>query len=588
MKKQILTLVGIIIILALIVIAFGGFFAYQYFTSHAPNSPSLTTTSALTLSNIDNATYNIANAQAQFSNGAFYPQRNSATSVDQGLNAVISSYAFGDVNGDGQGDAVVVTESGMGARDARTDALQIVLNVHGKPEATNVTIPGRVGDKLATGFSVISINSTGLITLQLTTTSTTIMRTYRYGNGILVESNATASLKTYTDTENGFTIQYDPSLTVNTSKPETPLETNLENPTAQTLLSINSGPETLSISVSPDPKDVGNCMISQATGTKGASTVKINGVSFLTYGMGDAAMGSWTSDTTYHTIRNNACWMITTEVQGHNTSMYDDPTAAATAQNKILDAAAALIDPIIQTFQFIGGTTTMAPPTYTLSADKFEYALGDVINLTWSTQGATRAFWYQLIDPNSPTRKNIVPPQGTPGLSGKAVTVANIQSTYEPITMQVAGPGGFGTCSAYVSIKNSAAQPFITVDSGTISLSSNGAGNVNVTLQGTATNGALYNDDINVVLFDAEHSGPFDEATVYQSAFGQQHGPWLSGGADITLRNDSVPFEHWVVKAYAPAGTTRVRVLAYPFFSSSVNSPTQPIVNRIITLTPTN
>lgn len=219
---------GIIIIMAIAVIAFGGVFAYQYFaTQNSPTvveqNPIQTTPPAtvlgnsVTISDINSATYTIAGTQAQFSDGKFHPERNSAASADQGLNAVISSYAFGDINGDDQGDAVIVTEYGMGARDARTDTLQIVLNANGKPQAINVTIPGHTGDNFAVGFSVTSIDTTGLITLQLAIPNsssnqydiTQVNRTYRYVNGALLESGSqTAGWKVYTSDTYGFSFQY--------------------------------------------------------------------------------------------------------------------------------------------------------------------------------------------------------------------------------------------------------------------------------------------------------------------------------------------------------------------------------------------
>ena len=159
----------------------------------------------LTLSEINNATYDISGivvpsgTVVQFFNGSFQPEQNNALS-SQGLNSVINSSAFGDINQDGQGDAVVVTESGYGPRDARTDALQIVLNVKGKPEAKNVNVPLHNGEIGAAGptspyIRVISIDNSGLITLKLGIVPkglddfnyTLVTRNYYYQNGSLVE-----------------------------------------------------------------------------------------------------------------------------------------------------------------------------------------------------------------------------------------------------------------------------------------------------------------------------------------------------------------------------------------------------------------
>ena len=164
--------------------------------------------------------------------------------------------------------------------------------------------------------------------------------------------------------------------------------------------------------------------------------------------------------------------------------------------------------------------------------------------------------------------------------------MANIEGN-QTINLKVSGLGGIADCSTNINVVHSDAVSSITIDSGTINPTGNSVGNAEGTISGTATNGALYNDDINIVLFDPNYTGPFDEASIYKYAFnGRQRTEWYSGGASIDLRNDSVPFKNWTVKTYAPAGTTNVRVLAYPFYSSSTTSPTQPIVNKIITLTP--
>jgi hypothetical protein len=208
-QKGISTTVVVIIVVIVVAILLGGYFSYRHFTNHTPNNTPASTASNVTLSDIDNATYTISGTQAQFTDGKFHPERDSTTSADQGLNAVISSYAFGDINGDGKGDAAVVIEYGMGARDARTDTLQIILSTNDKPETKSVTIPGRLGDALATGFSVISINSSGLISIQLATSSTTTTRTYHYVNDTLVESVSINQIPGWNTYDNfGIVFQY--------------------------------------------------------------------------------------------------------------------------------------------------------------------------------------------------------------------------------------------------------------------------------------------------------------------------------------------------------------------------------------------
>ena len=155
-------------------------------------------TSNLTLPDINNAIYTIdGDTKAQFSNGQFQPQENSALS-NGGLNSVVGDYALGDINHDGRGDAVVVTVSGIGARDARMSELQIVLNINGKPQTRNTAVPLRTGEhnQIVIGIKTISIDSSGIITLQVYThsvnddnvyNSTQVIRRYSYDGNSLID-----------------------------------------------------------------------------------------------------------------------------------------------------------------------------------------------------------------------------------------------------------------------------------------------------------------------------------------------------------------------------------------------------------------
>ncbi|MCX6719992.1 MAG: hypothetical protein NTV36_02685, partial [Candidatus Staskawiczbacteria bacterium] len=256
------------------------------------------------------------------------------------------------------------------------------------------------------------------------------------------------------------------------------------------------------------------------------------------------------------------------------------------ANNKSAEALSSIPDTIASTFKFNQNMVQSPTPTCNIQADKQSYKLGDVINLTWQSQNATGAFWNQPLETGG-TRKNIVPPQGNPLVNGSASTVANIEGN-QTINLKVSGLGGIADCSDSFNVAHSDVLPSITIDSGTIKSAGNSAGNAEGTISGTATNGALYNDDINIVLFDPNYTGPFDEASIYKFAFNSGgRTEWYSGGASVDLRNDNLPFKNWTAKIYAPTGITSVRVLAYPFYSSSTTSPTQPLVNKIISLTST-
>jgi len=396
--------------------------------------------------------------------------------------------------------------------------------------------------------------------------------------------------KMYTDTTDGFSLDYATSLTPGTN--DASWYGALAGVSAQHIVSFTSGPESLAVSMSADPTDVGNCMVApqsyeEAIGN--VSTVQIHGVSFFKYGRGDVAMGQETSTTIYHTLHNNACFEMAVTINSTNPDRLTDDQAAA--QTASLKTAAALIDPIVQTFRFTGDASATIPPTCTLSTDTFTYKLGDVMTLTWSSRGATRALWDQAVDQGTGVRTRIVPPQGTPDVSGTARTIANIGG-YQSVTLQVVGPGGFGTCSTQVSVSPSNAAPSIMV--GSVKVSNDDAltneRNVGVTLAGTATNGALFTGGVNIVLFDPAYQGPYDEASIYGIAFNyDNNSPFYSGGTEPGMRDDSLPFEVWSAKTYLPRGVTSVRVLAYaPFYSSTgspTNSRTQPILNEVLSVT---
>jgi len=129
--------------------------------------------------------------------------------------------------------------------------------------------------------------------------------------------------------------------------------------------------------------------------------------------------------------------------------------------------------------------------------------------------------------------------------------------------------------------------PSITINDGVIKQATSqlNSSKMTVYITGTATNGALYNDAINLVLVDPNYAGPFDEASIYKGTFGNNL-PWFyTGGTTVDLRTDSMPYETWQSSdTYLNKGITQVRVLAYPFFSSSVNAPTQPLLNKVITI----
>ena len=507
-------------------------------------------------------------------------------------------YVIGDLNGDGKDDAVVMLNleykeynktgsqsfcSGS-AEDSSELMLIALISNNGQLKQTDSYMNGRPGLPKTSDISNITINN-GVININGKNT-----QQYKLVNGKIVIAGKSfqtpvlpANLKTYTVNNFGFSFQYPANLnfTVQDVQPPTLFGIKADN--------TNNNPLTLSVNA----EDFSSCIGSVIDGGL-ATELMINGIPFYITTGGDAAMGTYSSAIQYSTFKNGKCYQVGLQYFTHSCGNYL-PLESGNAQqaknyndclanNKSAEALSSIPDIIVSTFKFNPDMVQTPAPTCSIQANKQSYNLGDVINLTWQSQNATGAFWNQPIETGG-TRKNIVPPQGNPPTSGTASTVANIEGN-QTINLKVSGLGGIADCSVKINVAAiQVAKSSITIDSGTISSTPNGAGNADVIIKGTATNGALYNDDINLVLFDPNYTGPFDEATIYSNGLRSK---WFSGGAAIELRQDNVPFENWSVKTYAPAGTASVRVLAYPLYSSSTTSPTQPIANTVINLSSSN
>jgi len=508
-------------------------------------------------------------------------------------------YALGDLNGDGKEDAAVILnleykeENQAGPNDYCKPIggqpedfsrlmLIVLVNNNGKLEQKDSYMWGEANIPTASGLSDITINN-GIITLNGKNTDE-----YKLINGKIVitgKSFQTPSLpqdlKTYNVNNFGFSFQYPGNLNFTIQDVQPPALFGMQTGSANTEGNV--------ITVSVSAENLFSCV---SPGQGGLATeLIINGIPFYRTTGGGGGMGTFDTEIQYAAFENGRCYRVGLQYFTHNCDNYLPLESGNTRQeqgyndclanNKSAEALSGIPDVIVSTFKFDPNMAQVPAPTCSIQTDRQSYRLGDVIDLTWQSQNATGAFWNQPIEIGG-ARKNIVPPEGNPPTNGSDSTVANIEGN-QTIDLKVSGLGGIADCSANIDVAHSDATPSITIDSGTISLTSNGAGNSNVVLKGTATNGALYNDDINLVLFNANYSGPFDEATIYSNGLRPE---WLSGGAAIGSRQDNVPFENWSVKTYAPAGTTSVRVLAYPFYSSSTTSPTQPLANTIITLTP--
>lgn len=161
--------------------------------------------SNLNLDDIKNTIYYILdNKESNFVDGVF---------KRQSLSSQIVKYSFGDVNGDGSGDAIVVTSTSNG--NSPIEELHVVLNKNGVPETHKVNPP--VGDTdTAQNFNSISIRN-GKIVLDMDILKEddpkccpSIKKTisYRFLKGAIVAVDDAISWKTYVDNKFGFEFMY--------------------------------------------------------------------------------------------------------------------------------------------------------------------------------------------------------------------------------------------------------------------------------------------------------------------------------------------------------------------------------------------
>jgi len=156
--------------------------------------------SNLTLSDIENTTYTLASfPDAKFVNGKF---------SQGGVVASTSMYAFGDVNNDGSGDAVVVVSQVSGE-----ERLYVVLNTGGLAKSILVSSPPTTGIKIT--YKNPEIKNGQIIIKEIReahgfdeTLSSSFERAYKFENNKLVNDIKRSDWKTYSNSEFKFQLSY--------------------------------------------------------------------------------------------------------------------------------------------------------------------------------------------------------------------------------------------------------------------------------------------------------------------------------------------------------------------------------------------
>ncbi len=155
----------------------------------------------LTLDHIASATYHIAGVpEAVFEDGEF---------KKGGMYSKITAYSFGDIDRDGNGDAVVATT--LYTEGKEISELHVVLNRDNYPKTLEVIPP--TGDIEVLAYKQVAIKN-GQIVLTLKTAEKDIIKTYILNRTELVEYTKQSVLKVYENKDFKFSFLYPEGLRV--------------------------------------------------------------------------------------------------------------------------------------------------------------------------------------------------------------------------------------------------------------------------------------------------------------------------------------------------------------------------------------
>lgn len=331
----------------------------------------------------------------------------------------------------------------------------------------------------------------------------------------LVTIETVGSTTTYTNHQFNFSISYPSSLSAATSTDVWgPYMANLKHGEMLLVLPhVSRGGGTrgaflVLASVAED--DLHNCTTTSAqteAGRPPLHVTSINGTTFAHYEAGQPAAGQFESDSVYKTRRGNTCYAVDETYAGIETSHLQG--SEAVQNDADIAAVSDELDSIMQSWLFLAPVNPA--PSCTLSASASSYAVGDPISLSWTAQNATSASWEEPVNPKQPD--TLVPPAGTPGVSGSATAVANIAGTHA-IALDVEGPGGLASCSVSLTVTPSNKQPMVSVTTLREAANPPGVSYTNrivLSMSGTIQNATLLNSNgLDVIFVDAAYNGPTD------------------------------------------------------------------------------
>ena len=417
MKKYLIIIITIII---LAVILGGGYYIYSKLEQQKPVActteakicpdgssvgrtgpncefASCSNPSSLTLNQLENASYDVSSEGLYFSTGMFGPQDKNfnpkALKLVNGLysfgpeHKVLPSQctenvthsvsikknsdgspmvAFGDLNGDGVSDAVVMlnltyeennqtgphdycSPDGKTSSSDSEPMLVVFINKNNQPMQVDQYMGRSVG---TSDYKIEDMENLKIQGSIINLTEKSAQEVYKLVSNKLVKvgpsfvaSNIPADWKTYTNNNLGITFQYPDSANLSVN----------DSVAAQKELQTKEG----DVSVSVDSKDFKSCVQFDVVIP---TEIIVNQTPFYQTKEGDAAMGTYHTEIQYATVKDGKCYSINLQYFTHNCSNYlpleQGNTQQAQGYNKCLadnKSATALEDVlngIMSTFKF--------------------------------------------------------------------------------------------------------------------------------------------------------------------------------------------------------------------------------------------
>lgn len=223
------------------------------------------------------------------------------------------------------------------------------------------------GSSVYTVYNICDVNSSGKCPLK-------ISRVNKVGEipDEVTKVSTSSNPKLFIDYDNGFKLEHPSDINVDiTIKKQQSYTANIHNgsvvvvfgPIKKAFKATESGwggdsgmisaSGNITVSVSSDKEDVSKCMTAPEAGElspEGIKNIKISGVDFLSYSIGDPAMGLFSSTKTYTTLHGGKCYSVEARVSGGASGHMN--VTDAKANDAMFDELFSKLDTIVQSFEF--------------------------------------------------------------------------------------------------------------------------------------------------------------------------------------------------------------------------------------------